>query len=130
MKNIRDFITIGTLYKINSNMVKKYGGAGIGFINKNLALSVIEGCNQEVFGVKLYPTTLSKINHLVYGIIANHIFIDANKRTATMCFNLLIQEYNIELMNDFDIFEYIVGIGSSKFTEKESLEYLLSNLKE
>ena len=49
MKNIRDLITIGTLYKINSNMVKKYGGAGIGFINKNLALSVIEGYNQEVF---------------------------------------------------------------------------------
>ncbi len=118
-------ITLKNLFQINKNLVEKHGGCGVGFKDENLAISAIEGCNQEVFGKVLYPTTLSKINHLVYSIVANHIFLDGNKRTGSFVFNLLAEKYNLKL--NIDLEYYILSIAKSKFNEEQALNYLNSN---
>ncbi len=118
-------ITLKNLFEINKDLVERYGGCGVGFKDKNLAISAIEGCNQEVFGIVLYPTILSKINHLVYSIIANHVFLDGNKRTGSFIFNSLVKKYNLKL--NIDLEYYILSIAKSKFNEEEALNYLKSN---
>ncbi|HIE4740812.1 TPA: hypothetical protein ACXNBL_000757 [Clostridioides difficile] len=49
-------ITLEYICKINKKMIERYGGAGTGIRNKNLAISIIDGINQEVFGRVMYPT--------------------------------------------------------------------------
>ncbi|MGL5765288.1 MAG: type II toxin-antitoxin system death-on-curing family toxin [Sarcina sp.] len=113
-------ISVGMLYETNKELVEKFGGCGVGFKDENLAISAIEGCNQEVFGMVLYPTILSKINHLVFSIVANHIFLDGNKRTGSAMLILLLDKYDIKYSIDF-IQSYVISIASSKLTEEESL---------
>lgn len=116
-------ITLSRLEDINRAMVLNFGGCGIGFKDNNLTISAIEGCNQFIFGVELYDGIIDKINHLAFSIVANHIFLDANKRTATLITSELLKKngYSVELV---DVREYIISIAKSEVNEKESLEVL------
>lgn len=59
-------ITIKRLYLINEFLVEQFGGVGVGFKDENLAISLVEGVNQEVYGQVLYPTVEDKISYIVF----------------------------------------------------------------
>jgi death-on-curing protein len=46
--------------------------------------SAVAAQNQEVFGTQLYPTVFEKAAAMVRGIVADHPFVDGNKRTGIM----------------------------------------------
>ncbi len=121
-------ISLTELEEINKNLVKQFGGGGYGFKDKNLAISAIEGCNQEIFGEVLYPSILSKINHVVFAIVAYHIFIDGNKRTALNISEQLLTkyEYKYDLL---EVRDYILGIARSEYNEEDSLKVLTKIVK-
>ncbi|WP_195972521.1 type II toxin-antitoxin system death-on-curing family toxin [Clostridium thermobutyricum] len=126
---MENLITIEELVLINQKLVSQFGGCGVGFKDENLAISAIDGCNQEAFGIVFYPTILSKINHLVFSIVSNHIFLDGNKRTGTFVFYLMIEKYNIKInFNSFNIEYYILSIAKSEITEEEALKLLNNHL--
>lgn len=58
------------------------GGDGLRDIGRLEAALATQ--TQLVFGSELYPTVHTKAAALVRGIIADHAFVDGNKRTAMM----------------------------------------------
>lgn len=116
--DFKDIISVGSIYEINKDLVERFGGAGVGFKDKNLAESAISGCYQEVFGKILYPQIEDKIAHLVFSIIKNHIFIDGNKRTGAFILNYLIYKYNLKL-ESLDIKDIVLKVAKSEIGEKE-----------
>lgn len=120
----KNLITINDLYEINKKLVTMFGGAGVGFKDENLAISAIEGCNQEVFGLELYPELEDKIAHLVFSITKNHIFLDGNKRTSAFVLNMLCKKNNIKLNIELD--RVILDLSTDIIKEKDLAKLIKS----
>lgn len=120
-------ITLNKLYMINEFLVEQFGGLGVGFKDENLAISLVEGVNQEVYGQKLYPTIEDKISYIVFSIIANHIFLDGNKRTGAYVLEELCEDYglNIEYTDD-ELIELVLLIAQSKVDRQYIKDWILS----
>jgi death-on-curing protein len=105
-------ITSENIIYVNKEICKLYN-TSFGIINKNLLYSIEKQVNQIVFNKELYLTIQDKITYVVLSIIKNHIFIDGNKRTATIIYFTLCDYYNIK--NKSDIYDDILYLSTSSF---------------
>lgn len=65
-------------------LVLKQTGGGEGLRDLGRLESVVASQSQEVFGEELYKSLHEKAAALCRGIIADHPFVDGNKRTAML----------------------------------------------
>ena len=79
-------------------------GGSHGVRDKNRIESALASQFQEVFGEDLYPTVYEKAAVLARGIIADHPFVDGNKRTGLMAALVFLN---------------LNGIDTSKLSDKE-----------
>ncbi len=76
-------LTLEQLVAIHSLLIENTGGSdGIRDIGR--LESVIASQTQEVFGAELYQTVHEKAAALIRGVIADHPFVDGNKRTGML----------------------------------------------
>lgn len=77
------FLNLAHILQLHALVTVKFGGAStirdIGRLE-----AVVATQHQEVFGQELYLTLHEKAAALLRGIIADHPFIDGNKRTAML----------------------------------------------
>lgn len=90
------FLTLGEVLAIHLDVVRSTGGhSGV------RDLSTLESClaqpRQTFGGSDLYPTVTEKAAVLGFSIIANHPFIDGNKRTGHAAMEVFL------LLNDLEI---------------------------
>ena len=86
------FLTLEQLLEIHTLVVEATGGS-TGLRDLDRLESVIATQNQNVFGEELYQTITDKAAAIIRGIIADHPFVDGNKRTA-MLSGLTLLELN------------------------------------
>lgn len=116
------------IIKINEYLVTTFGGAGVGVRNRNLLESCVLGIDQEVFGTKLYPTPEDKIAFVVFSIIANHIFIDGNKRTGVQVLIIMSENYGIQLhYSDDEMIDLALSVAKSQVDCNGIKEWILSH---
>lgn len=72
-------------------VVQKYGGSA-GVRDMGRLQSAIASQNQIVFGAELHGTVFLKSAAVGRGIIGDHPFVDANKRTALLAMLVLIEQ--------------------------------------
>ena len=72
------------LYKLMAN---KTGGT-VGIREESLLESALDAPFQTFAGFELYPTLIEKAARLGYGLVANHPFVDGNKRIGI--FSMLV----------------------------------------
>lgn len=119
-------ITVDRLIHINTYLVKNFGGAGAGIRDLNLLESCVNGLDQEVFGLKCYPRVEDKIAFLVFSIIANHIFLDGNKRTGGQVLLMLCDENRLNLnATDDEIIDLVLSIAKSETNVKSVANWIL-----
>lgn len=70
-------------------LTKTGGGDGIRDIGRLESAVTVQ--QQIVFGEELYPTLYAKAAAMMRGIVADHPFVDGNKRTATMSVVVLLE---------------------------------------
>ena len=123
MKFTRD--NVMTVYEI---LTKTTGGT-VGVRDEGLLLSAIESPYQTFGGIELFPTTLEKAVRLGYGLVANHPFIDGNKRIGilVMLTFLELNGINIEF-NDDEIVDMAMGVASSKYKYEDLLNIISNKL--
>ena len=113
---------------LNEEVVTVFGGAGVGFKDENLAQSLIPSLNQEVFGEKLYPTIYDKISFLVFSIIANHVFIDGNKRTGILVLEITCYKNNLTLTcSEDDLVQLALDVDDSKMNKDDVKDWIFKN---
>lgn len=119
-------ISVQELYYINRYLVEEFGGMGVGFKDENLAESLVVQIYQEVFGKVLYPTVEDKISHIVFSIIANHIFLDGNKRTGASVLEKLCEDNNLNLSyTEDELIELVLLIAQSKVNREYIRDWIL-----
>lgn len=121
-------ITSNVIVEINENLIEEFGGMDSGIRDLNLLESCVASINQEVFGMKLYPTKESKIAFVVFSIIANHIFLDGNKRTGAQVLNIMAYDFDIDLeYEDEELIDLVLLVAQSKVDYHYICDWILKH---
>src|ERR1700745_3680568 len=88
-------LTLEQLLELHALVIKETGGSSgirdLGPLKPALATQT-----QSVFGEELYPTFFDKAAALIRGIIADHPFVDGNKRSAMLAGLTLLKLNGLE----------------------------------
>jgi len=76
-------LTLEQLLEIYTLVVEMTGGS-TGLRDLGRLEAAIATQTQNVFGEELYPSIIDKTAAIIRGIIADHPFVDGNKRTAML----------------------------------------------
>lgn len=76
-------LTLEQLLEIHALLISQTGGSD-GLRDLGRLESAIATQTQSVFGEELYASMYEKAAALIRGIVADHPFVDGNKRTATL----------------------------------------------
>jgi death-on-curing protein len=76
-------LTLEQLLEIHALVVEATGGS-TGLRDLGRLEAAIATQTQNVFGEELYPGIIDKTAAIIRGIIADHPFVDGNKRTAML----------------------------------------------
>ncbi len=76
-------LTLEQLLEIHILVIEATGGSS-GLRDLGRLEAVIATQTQNVFGEELYPSIIDKAAAIIRGIIADHPFVDGNKRTAML----------------------------------------------
>lgn len=84
------WMTAEDLVKIHSVVIAKSGGMD-GLRDRGALEGALAAPEQSFGGQELYPGELEKIARLGYGLVANHPFVDGNKRIGAMATQLMLR---------------------------------------
>ena len=104
-------------------------GGTVGVRDEGLLLSAIEAPYQTFGGVDLFETDLEKAVRLGYGLVANHPFIDGNKRIGILVMLVFMQLNGINLvLTDEMIVDIALNVASGKYKYDDLLEIIKTNI--
>ncbi len=106
------FLSVKDLELIHIQIIDASGGSQ-GTRDRGRLESAIASMQQEVFGEALYPTIFEKAAVLTRGIIADHPFVDGNKRTGVMAavIFLNLNGYDTAAITDQELEDFAVSIA-------------------
>ena len=109
------------LYKL---IVEQTGGT-FGIKSDSLLESALEAPFQTFGGKDLFPTKLEKAARLGYGLVANHPFVDGNKRIGVYVMISFLRINGIEIkLTDDEITELALGVASGQLKYEDIYEFL------
>lgn len=92
-----DYFSLEDILLLHYKIIEDYGG-GHGVRSEDRLQSVVAGPAQEVFETKLYPMVYEQAAVYLRGIIADHPFVDGNKRTAVTVAAIFLSRGNQQLI--------------------------------
>ena len=98
-------------------------GGKVGIRDKAMMLSALEAPYQTFGGEELFPSLIEKAARLGYGLVANHPFIDGNKRIGifVMLVFMKMNDINIKFTNQ-EIIDLALNIAGGKYKYEDVLE--------
>ena len=107
-------LTLEQLLEIHSLVVEATGGS-LGLRDLGRLESAVATQTQHVFGEELYPAVVDKAAALIRSIVADHPFVDGNKRTALLAgLTLLRMNGMLFAAQPGEIEDYAVKIATHK----------------
>jgi len=118
-------LTIEQVKRLHRMQIESTGGSD-GIRDEGLLESALNSAFHSFEGADLYPTPISKIARIAYGLISNHPFIDGNKRIGTYVMLILLELNYFEIsFTDDDITRIGLGVASGQMSEADLLNLLL-----
>jgi len=109
-----NLLSLEQLLEIHSLVVDITGG-GAGLRDLGRLEAAIATQTQNVFGEELYPDVIDKAAAMIRGIVADHPFVDGNKRTAMLAGLTLLAINNIHFgANPGDVEDFAVKVATDK----------------
>lgn len=112
-------------------LVLKQTGGGEGLRDLGRLESVIASQTQEVFGEELYKNLFEKAAALCRGVIADHPFVDGNKRTAMLVATTYLRINGVEFIAKAgEIEDFAVQIAVERLDVPVITAWLKAHCKE
>lgn len=109
-----NILSLEQLLEIHSLVVEATGGSA-GLRDLGRLEAAIAAQTQNVFGEELYPGIIDKAAAVIRGIVADHPFVDGNKRTAMLAGLTLLEINNIRFTaNPGEIEDFAVQIATDR----------------
>jgi death-on-curing protein len=124
-----NILDLEQLLQLHALVIEKTsGGAGLRDLGRLEAALATQ--SQNIFGDELYPTITDKSAAIIRGIIADHAFIDGNKRTAMLAGLTLLKINGLEYsFTNGEIEDFAVKIATQKLDIPQITSWLVSHLK-
>lgn len=90
------YLNLEDLLRLHFEIIEDFGGSH-GVRDEGRVQSVIAAPAQEVFGEEQYPSVHEKAAVYVRNIIADHPFVDGNKRSAITCAGIFLMQNRHQL---------------------------------
>ena len=112
-------------------IIAKETGGDAGIRDEGLLNSALESPFQAFGGVELYPTVEEKAARLGYALIANHAFVDGNKRIGmyVMLSFLQVNGIHIHPTNE-EVARVGLAVASGTMSCEELLAWIVENSAE
>jgi death-on-curing protein len=121
-------LSLEHLLELHALVLTETGG-GEGLLDLGRLEAAIATQTQNVFGEELYPGTTDKAAAVIRGIIADHPFVDGNKRTAMLAGLTLLKLNNLKFQANLgEIEDFAVKIATGHLDIKEISNWLNSRL--
>lgn len=91
------YLTLEEILQLHFAIIEEYGGSH-GVRDEERLKSVIIAPQQEVFGVERHSTVYGKAAVYMRNIIADHAFVDGNKRSGTTVMAVFLDLNGVELV--------------------------------
>lgn len=107
-----NFLDLADLELIHIQIIDASGGSQ-GVRDRGRLESALAALKQEVFGEEPYPTIFEKAAVLLRGVIADHPFVDGNKRTGMMAALVFLNANNCDtsLLADKELEDFAVQVA-------------------
>lgn len=104
------YFSVEDIDLIHLQIIDASGGAH-GIRDAGRLESAVASQTQVVFGTELYPRVYDKAAALMKGIIADHPFVDGNKRTGIMHAIIFLERNGIETqISDLSLEDFAVEV--------------------
>lgn len=90
------YFTIGEILQLHYMLVEDFGGSH-GVRDEARLASLVEAPQQIVFGEEQYPTAFLKAAVYMRNCMADHVFVDGNKRTGVSLAGIYLSRHGIYL---------------------------------
>ncbi|NQU82995.1 MAG: virulence protein RhuM/Fic/DOC family protein [Parcubacteria group bacterium] len=114
---------------------KKEAGRYFGIEREQGLEGILGNLNQEIADKPLYNSIEERAAHLLYFVIKDHVFVDGNKRIASLLFILFLSRNNFlynrkgeKRINDNTLTALALLVAESRTQEKETMVALITNL--
>jgi len=90
------YLVLEDILRLHYQIVEDFGGSH-GVRDEGRLQSAVAAPRQEVFGQEQYATIYEKAATYIRNIIADHPFVDGNKRSAITCVGIFLMQNNYSL---------------------------------
>jgi death-on-curing protein len=124
------FLSLEEVVQLHDRVVEESGGSA-GLRDRGALESSIRQPLQSFAGEDLYPSIVEKAAALGYFLIANHPFVDGNKRIghAALEVTLVLNGFELDVSVD-DQEQIILGVASGNVTREELTAWLQQHVVE
>jgi len=122
------WLVLQDLELIHMQIIDESGGAH-GTRDSGRLESALAGMQQATFGHELFPTVFDKAASLARGVIADHPFVDGNKRTGIMSAIVFLNLNNVDTkgIEDKAFEDFAVKIAVDRLDVAEISDWFKSN---
>lgn len=123
------FLTLDELLALHADQIARYGGSD--GIRDVTLLETAAAMPQATFGgTHLHGTLAEMAAAYLYHIVANHAFIDGNKRAGLAAAIAFLGLNDVELSADDDaLVDLVVGVAEGKITKAEVAVFLMNHTR-
>jgi len=123
------YLTLNEALAVHDQVMRQSGGA-VGVLSLSALESALAQPRMTFGGTDLYPTLVEKAAALGYSLIANHPFVDGNKRTghAAMEVFLMVNGFDIQASVD-EQEQVILQVAAGAMKREEFTEWLRAHAK-
>lgn len=125
-----DYLSAEEILDLHHQIIEDYCGSH-GVRDEGRLLANVHAPMQEVFGVEQYKSVHEKAAAYFRNIIADHPFVDGNKRTATTVMAIFLKRKGYLLnCSPKELEDYAVKIATDKLTVSQIAKWLKSHSKQ
>lgn len=123
------YLDVEEVLRLHYELIEDFGGSH-GVRGEHRLQSAVEAPKQNVFGQEQYPTIFEKAAVYMRAIIADHPFIDGNKRTAVTVAGIFLMRNRTHLTASQKALEdFAVKIAVDHLSVKQITAWLKSHTK-
>ena len=123
------YLTKEQIILLHSSIIRKTGGTA-GLRDESLLESAISAPLQTFEGTDMFLTDLQKIIRLSYGLIANHAFVDGNKRIGAHVLLILLSANKISMeYSQQELIDCVLAIASGSLSYDEFCNWVIKHIK-
>lgn len=120
-------ISLEDILFLHYMIIEDFGGMH-GIRDEKRLASTVKAPFQHVFGKDLYPTEFDKAALYIKSIVADHPFVDGNKRTAiTVAGIFLVNNGHVLTVSPIELADYAVSVATKNPSVAEISAWLKAN---